>query len=155
MYILTYDVRILNDKNHTERCDKVWDEKEMGIKEMKCQSRKCHWNVPLEEIQMKAIGDNLLNSCSLLVLSLLLEGILEPFMLMLYTVSGTLHYTISGWMSTGDPLAAPEFAHWLLSFLCFWLKSWLYGVEDLSAVFLEFARLLQTHLVVFLVFAYF
>lgn len=32
MYILTYDAHILNDKSHTERCGKVWNEKELGIK---------------------------------------------------------------------------------------------------------------------------
>lgn len=32
MYILTYDAHFLNDKSHTERYDKVWEEKEMGMK---------------------------------------------------------------------------------------------------------------------------
>lgn len=31
-YMLPYNAHILNDKSHAERCDKVWDEKEMGMK---------------------------------------------------------------------------------------------------------------------------
>lgn len=32
MYVLTSDAHILNDKSHAERWDKVWNEKEMGMK---------------------------------------------------------------------------------------------------------------------------
>lgn len=46
----------------------------------------------------------------------MVEGILEPFMLMLYTVSGILHYTNSHWLCTDDPLTASEFAIVALNF---------------------------------------